>query len=493
VLAAAGLLVTRFLLGRLGQHDYGLWLVATQLLGYLMLTDLGIVALLPREVAYATGREANQTKGEPLAEVVGHTVRIVLWQMPLVAAVAGGLWLFLPSEWHPLRGPLGVVILAFVLTFPLRIPSQVLRGLQDLAVLGGIQTGALLAGTATTVMLVIAGFGLYALAFGWVASQVLMGAVAIWRIKQRFPGALPSSIPQLTAEAARHRFSRGLWVSFSQVAVVLLNGTDVLIIGKVLGAAAVVPYMCTGKLIGFLANQPQMLLQAAEPGLAEMKTGGTRDGLLRVSTALTRGMLIASGAIVCGVMVVNYGFVRVWVGESQWGGITLTALILLRALLGHWELTSSAAIFAFGYERRLAWVALINGLTTIAISIPLVRWLGLTGAPIGSLIGVVFISLPANLSALSRETGVSIGQLIEAQWPWLWRFGIVLTAAWAMAIAWIPSSIGELMAAGTVVSAVYAVFMLRLILRPPLGLYIHPRVTAMLRRFPPLIGRAVAS
>jgi hypothetical protein len=204
-------------------------------------------------------------------------------------------------------------------------------------------------------------------------------------------------------------------------------------------------------------------------------------------------MLMASGAIVCGVMVVNYGFVRVWVGESQWGGITLTALLLLRTLLGHWELTSSAAIFAFGYERRLAWVALINGVTTIAISIPLVRWLGLVGAPIGSLIGVILISLPANLSALSRETGVSVGQLIEAQWPWFWRFGIVLLTAWAMAMAWIPNSIGGLMAAGTVVGAVYAAFMLRLIVQPPLSFYLHPRVAAMLRRFPPLIGRVATS
>ena len=51
VLALVGLWVTPFLLGRLGQEQYGLWLVATQLLAYLALTDLGIVALLPREVA----------------------------------------------------------------------------------------------------------------------------------------------------------------------------------------------------------------------------------------------------------------------------------------------------------------------------------------------------------------------------------------------------------------------------------------------------------
>src|SRR5580765_8072923 len=58
VLAIVGLGVTRYLLHRLGQSEYGLWLVATQLLAYLALTDLGVIALLPREIAYATGRGA---------------------------------------------------------------------------------------------------------------------------------------------------------------------------------------------------------------------------------------------------------------------------------------------------------------------------------------------------------------------------------------------------------------------------------------------------
>ena len=40
--------LTPFLLHRIGQHDYGLWLVGTQLMFYLALLDLGIVALLPR-------------------------------------------------------------------------------------------------------------------------------------------------------------------------------------------------------------------------------------------------------------------------------------------------------------------------------------------------------------------------------------------------------------------------------------------------------------
>lgn len=51
-----GLWLTPFLLNRIGQHDYGLWLVGTHVTIYLVLSDLRVVGLLLRETACATGR-----------------------------------------------------------------------------------------------------------------------------------------------------------------------------------------------------------------------------------------------------------------------------------------------------------------------------------------------------------------------------------------------------------------------------------------------------
>src|SRR5258705_9631024 len=80
-----GFWLTPFLLRRIGQHDYGLWLVGTQLLFYLALLDIGIVALLPRETAYATGRAGSIDDASDLPLLIGQTMRVIAWQMPLVA------------------------------------------------------------------------------------------------------------------------------------------------------------------------------------------------------------------------------------------------------------------------------------------------------------------------------------------------------------------------------------------------------------------------
>ena len=260
----AGLWLTPFLLHRIGQHDYGLWLVGAQLLAYLSLLDFGIVALLPRATAYATGRVGSDSEKD-VPEIIGRTVLLVLCQMPLVAVAAGLLWMTMASQWSALRMPLAIVMLSFALMFPSRIFQAVLQGLQDLPFLGRINIVTWFGGAILTIALIFAGFGLYALAVGWVISQAASAVLCYLRLHQHFPGMLPRRLPSWSWRGARLQLTNGFWVSLAQVAQVLINGTDILIIGKLFGPTAVVPFVITGKLIGVLSNQPNMLITAVVP------------------------------------------------------------------------------------------------------------------------------------------------------------------------------------------------------------------------------------
>src|SRR5688572_29331610 len=81
-----GLWLTPFLLGRIGTHEYGLWLITTQILGYLLLLDLGVVALAPRETAYATGRAIGGSADET-GLIFARFRSIVRWQIIPAALV----------------------------------------------------------------------------------------------------------------------------------------------------------------------------------------------------------------------------------------------------------------------------------------------------------------------------------------------------------------------------------------------------------------------
>lgn len=483
VVMLVGLWLTAFLLKALGSHDYGLWLVTSQILGYLLLADFGIVALLPRETAYATGRAGGAASSQELRELIGHTLRLVLWELPLVAAAAVLVWIFLPKDWEPLRGPLALVLFTFVATFPLRMLNGILQGLQDLAYLGTVQLISWSIGTATAAVMAFRGYGLYALTMGWVVSQGLSAILWWWRLRSRFRDALPTSLPPMDWQRMKTYVSKSIWVSVAQVAQVFLNGSDVLVIGKLLGPAAAVPYFCTAKLISVLANQPQMVMQAAAPALSELKTAESRERLLSVCTALTRAMLITSGAVGAVVLAVNEGFVHWWVGADRYGGTRLTVALIAVMIVRHWNTTAVYSIFAFGRERRTSITALADGLTTLGAALVLVPRLGLLGAPLASLLGVTLVGLPWNLAALAHETGVSLFRLVAAVGPWAWRF-LLASGIAVLAINPLASGRPQWLALGAAgISAVYALLMLPFALRDPLGQYVRPRIAALRARF----------
>ena len=477
-----GLWLTRFYLRHLGQHDYGLWLAGTQLLTYLMLMDFGIVALLPREVAYATGR--GGPRNPEIQPILGQSARVVLLQTPVVALGAALLWCTIPAAWAALRMPLFWVMLAFVATFPLRIFTAALEGLQDLAFLGSIQFCAWAANVVTAVILISQGFGLGSLAAGWLAFQLVSTGAAFLRLRSRFRPLLPARLPSLDRSQIMAFFRRGFWLSVAQISQSLLSGTDLLIITYVMGPAVAVVYSLTGKLVNVLSNQPQLMMNAASPAISELKATGDYSRLLVVSICLTRVMMIASGMVACVVLAVNERFVNWWVGSAQYGGLTLTCLLLAAMLVRHLNHTTVASLICYGKEKRISLTTFSDGVVTLLASLAAIRLFGLSGGPIGSLIGATLVSVPLNLTGLAREMGVSPSVLLRSLFPWFWRFCLACGLAQFVRHApWLQTVVGFFVISALVALA-YALFLLPLFFREPLDQYTRPLLARFRQRQP---------
>ena len=469
-----GLWLTRFFLRHIGQHDYGLWLAGTQLLTYLMLMDFGIVALLPREVAYATGRASGDEMRAQVRGIIGESARVVLLQTPVVALAAVILWLTIPVAWAPLRGPLLWVMLVFVLFFPLRVFAATLEGLQDLAFLGGLQFIAWAANVAVTTLLVASGWRLEALAVGWMVIQTTTAVSAFLRLKRRFPEILPKTLPHMERGRIFTFFRRGFWLSVAQIAQSLLAGTDLLVITIVLDPSVAVIYSCTAKLVAVLSNQPQLLMNAAAPAISQLRASGDRARLLIVSICLTRIMMAASGLVACVVLAVNERFVGWWLGTRFYGGFWLTAALVAAMLLRHLNHTTVASLICYGKEKRISLTTLTDGAVTILISLAAIKLLGLSGAAVGSLAGAALVSVPVNFQGLAHETGVSPWVILSSLFPWLWRFALGVGLAQLVRQSGLLATLPGFFACAAAVALIYALLVLPLFFREPLGQYTKP-------------------
>jgi O-antigen/teichoic acid export membrane protein len=479
-----GLWLTPFLLHHLGQRDYGLWLTALPILNYLMLADFGIVALLPRTVAYATGRAGGDKKNATdLPHTLGQTALVVLCQTPVVMVAAALTWLFLPKEWLGLRGPLGLAMFVFAALFPLRMFPAILEGLQEQAfvVRAGMLSWAI--GTLTSVLMILSGCGLYSVATGWVLTLAGSAMACAFRLWTSHRELLPSRMPKLSKPELWAQLGRGFWISASQVGQILMAGTDVLVISRLLGPVMVVPYVCTGKLASVLANQPQMLMHVATPGLSEMRAGEAKERLYQVSIALSQGMLLITGLLFSVILVINQSFVHWWVGPTQYGGFTLTFMILLQMVVRHWGTTFAYTAFCFGYEKRLAISGFFDGLVTACAMLLLVRHFGYVGVVAGSIAGACLTTLPTTMITIARELHISTSRLVVPFLPWAWRFALVAAGCLVWARMWTPASPVQMILTGAAISLVYCAVLLRPILASPLGPYLQQGVQAALRLF----------
>jgi O-antigen/teichoic acid export membrane protein len=476
---AVGLFLTRFLLQRLGSEQYGLWIVGMQLLLWLQLLDVGVVALVPREIAISTGRVDDP---EATSRLVGFSTMLALMQTSVVAVAALILWLLLPADWEALRPALGPTLLAFVLQYPFRLLPAVLEGLQDLAWQSGAQMVAFLLGNATTVGLVLLGHGLMSLAWGWIVQQGLVIVLAGWRLWRHHRHLLPRRLPPLVGAEALHWLRRGAWISIDKLATVLVSGTDLLLVGKLLGPEATVAYACTSKAVSILIHQPRMLISAALPGLSQMRTGESPERLLRVCTSLIQATLLVSGLFATGVVAANGSFVGWWVGPDKYLGLGVSGLIALNMVLRHACNATALATFTFGDERRIALTSLADGVLALVLGLVGLRFLGYIGAPLGGLAGMVLVSLPGHLRALARHSGTTLGQLLQPLLSWCWRTGLTLALAATLSFFWEPRGVLGFLTVSTLAVVLYAGLVSPVAFQGPLASYVRPRWDALLGR-----------
>ena len=472
-LMLVGLWLTPFYIHTLGERDYGIWLVGLQVLNFLLLCDFGIIVVTPRDVAQASGIEHAELGSGEVARVVGQTIKVVLAQTTVVALAALVLFFLKPAHDVTLRGPIGLILAVFVISYPLRVFPAVLQGLQDFKFLGQLRLTLWGISTVVVVVMLLFGARFYALACGWCLQQMGHDLVTFIRLRKFRPDLLSAEVWRRAGPIRWRWFARGFWANVNQLANQLSAGTDQLIVGRAISVASVVVYNSTNKLIAVLQNQPQILASVALPGLSHMKTSESRERILTATTSLTQAMLLLAGGIACVLLAVNQQFVTWWLGAHFFGGIELTSILLLTFLLRQADYTLAVTLFAFGHEKLISIRALVDGVVSVAIAFLLVRHWGMPGAAFGFLCGVVLVSLPADFLMLSRTLQVSLGALSRPYLPFLWRFAV--TGAVAMAVRnWLGApDLLHLVLSASIVGLVYLLLVLPYIWTTPLRGYIQ--------------------
>jgi len=459
--AGTGVFLFPFILHRVGMDAYGLWLAFGELLAYSSMLDLGMLSVLPWLIAEDDGRGDRQSMQATIS--AGLLVSVIA--AIASSALALGLLAFSPrvanitdAQRAIVLGPFLVMVAGGAVAYPLRVYYGLLVGLQDAFFVGLVTALDLLLGIVITIVLLLRGNGLYALAYALVLPQALAYCACLVRARYLVPDLVTTWV-RPTGAQVRRLTTQGAGAWASGLGWRMVAATNSLVILRVSGPAMVAVYVVTTKLSDVFMQLSWQLPDSGLVGLAQLWGEGKSERVREIVIAMLRLMLLGAGAVACVVVAFNSAFVGAWVGADKFAGMRVTVVVAASVLalsLGHSLLSTAATL---GKRLESGYATLAQGLVHVVMALALGKVFGLAGIAAAGFMGVMVVVYPFSIRALNEVAGLThVVIWRETLLPWLKR-AVPLLVVGTMVGVLFPHLTLTLIVLGPLLGALYVILM----------------------------------
>jgi O-antigen/teichoic acid export membrane protein len=412
--ALTAFVVSPLIIRTLGNASYGLISMAGELTVQFALLSFGLRGALNFFIARGLAREDYRE----LEHTVRTALTILLGLAGLGALILAALLARLP-QWFNLNGiaegearfSVGLLVVVFLLGFPMSIFSAVLAGMRryDLDNLMMIVSQLF---TAAMVVLALNVWGTLAAVAVAQASGTALRWLLQWLLirRMRFPVRfLPSRVD---TTKARDLFSFGAADLILTLTTAITLQSDLIVIGRITGAAAAGQYQ-VGRYLGIhLLSLIGAITMTLGSNFTFYHTRNDKPALsalfLNASRYISGIACVLAGVILC------YGdsFIALWVGpEFVEGGFWdsgRTILIFMTGAMLARSMGNACSQYFLGVRqlKLFAIVRVIEAVVSLVLSIVLLKWLGLGGVAFAKLVVSVVSHLAFSMPYCCHLLGI---------------------------------------------------------------------------------------
>ncbi len=392
-------------LRHIGSEEYGSWLATGAVLVQLTALDLGLTAVLSQRVAASYGArdrdEMERLAGSGILAVV-LLATLAVFVTAALAPVAPGLIGSTGEMAERLTGSFFIVAAANGIRVLGLGAAGVLRALQRTDFVAANEILAELVAIATTLWLVLSGWGLHGIAIGILARNLVNAAGtylgSTWLFRRQL-GLRPR-----WSRATAGSLVRASGVVFTtQIAARLKMTFDPFLVGIVLGGQAAGVYALTLRAHETVRSFAHILAGVLSPGVAHLHGEGDRARFRDIVIASYKVQALVGAVGLGGVIAFNEGFVRLWVGSELYGGRGLSILGGFASLAYLVVTVAYDALWARGEFRTLLRFAWLDVLVRVPLILLLLSAVGFWGAPVASITAqVLAFGVPLTFILLQR-------------------------------------------------------------------------------------------
>ena len=404
-----------FLIRGFGTTDYGLYLLASSVVGYAGLLDFGVGTSLVKLTAEAAARDDRERLGRLTSSTLAFytTVGIVIAVIMVALAFnTGSLFKVDADGQRLLRNLFFVAAGASLLAWPANTGGAVLQGFQHYTQTARVSLGMTIGTICMTAAVVLLHEGPIVLMIG-VAAVNLAGGLVNALLARRVLRGVKVSFFHADASAFRAIFSFSWAIFVAQLCTIIVyQQTDRLVLGVFVGATAIALYDAAGKFQGLMSQLTSFAVSAIMPMASQLDAEGRREAVRTLFLRGTKYTLVLLSPVVVVLIVLAQPLLLAWLGP-EFAAVAISAQILI----SHQLLTSGAAvgdtiIVGLGkLPRRLPYIVALAVLN-LTLSLVLVQRFGIMGVVLGTAVPY-FIDYPLHMRLLLKLIDVPVARWLR--------------------------------------------------------------------------------
>jgi len=402
---------TPYLIGRLGQGQYGIWSLVFSLVAYMRLADVGMSQAISRFVSkYFASEDWDQ-----LNQVVSSAARIyTLVSITIVAASAiiafGVLHYFQISPEYLRIARITLVVIGTnqAVTY-LFIPFAALLPFHRADIVNYFEVAQLLLQTLAIIVLLELGLGLIAMSLVVLGLNVLSHLIRYWLRCRMFP-KVRFSRAAITHEKTRELLAYGTTSLLIVAAWIVVFQTDNIVIGRFLSMEAVALFAVPAAIVTQLRNSINAIAVPIVPTISHIEAQQDEAQVMEIYHKSTRYLYYLCGFICITLIIYGGPFILLWVKEDFRASIQILHILIVPACIYLPQMVANSVLFGVSRHKILLYIIASEGISNIILSVILVKSMGIVGVALGTAIPQVVIYLFIYPLVFHRAMKSSVGR-----------------------------------------------------------------------------------
>ncbi len=400
-----------FILGKLGDDWYGIWVLVGSIGGYYYLMDLGLSSAVSRYVAHHLAREEHEAANTVIntSLVVYSVMAVTVLAAAAVIALSAGLFVEDPGKLRIVQTLLLISGLALTLGFPVKAFVGIVQANVRYDLLTASQLTTLVISTTAIYLFLAHGFGILALA--WIAfATSLLSDILYFLIARHLYRPLQVRLSFFRRGKVRELFGYSVWSFLIQIADQLRHRIDALVIAALLSPVYVTHYFIGARLVEYFSD---LLYRATNMVVPVFTSYQARQDLeqIRSKLLLFNRINVVLGMFGGGMIIVlGDTFIRLWMGDSYADAYPVLVVLVVALTFNFITNPAVNVLYAVARHRYLALASLAEGLANLGLSLLLIPRLGILGCAVGTAVPLLINRLLIIPPYVCRQIGLGIGR-----------------------------------------------------------------------------------